>query len=175
MRNAIILFVVFVFFGCNNDSQSSLPLVNYNSEIELFENFADLSSKFYNGSDTTYLVNFWATSCPPCIKEMPLLMKVATDSQKNKVKVLLVSLDLAKDLENRVIPFVNNHQITPEVVLLGDQNYSNWTEKIDSTWYGALPATLIVKGHVKDFSFGAFQNSEEIMQKIKNVQMGFNM
>lgn len=147
-----------ILFGCKNNK----PTENINDQVTIFQSFDDLSPRFFNASDTTYLVNFWATTCPPCLKEMPHLREVESKYQEEKFKVILVSLDMQRDFDSRVIPYIAKHRIIPEVVLLGDQNYSAWTDKIDSTWYGALPATLIVKGDQKNFSFGAFESVEDI-------------
>lgn len=86
------------------------------------------------------------------------------------IKVLLVSTDEAADLQTRVKPFVEKHQITPEVVLLADDNYSAWTGKVDPSWYGALPATLITKGAKRTFRFGKYDSYEELVTDVDKVR-----
>ena len=43
--------------------------------------------------DKIYVVNFWATWCAPCIKELPYFEVL---NQREDVQVLLVSLDFPK-------------------------------------------------------------------------------
>src|SRR6476469_2154954 len=68
--------------------------------------FADLQQRLSRQNDTTYVVNFWATWCAPCIKELPLFEQLGTAQAGKKVKVLLVSLDYASQLDKKVRPFV---------------------------------------------------------------------
>ncbi len=135
---------------------------DYNSNIEVIENFSDLESIIDSEKSKTLVVNFWATSCPPCIKEMPHFNQLESEYGNKDVKILLVSLDRVKDLESRVYPFITKHSIVPEVVILQDQNYSAWTDKIDSSWYGALPATVIYKNDGKKFRFGIYDSYEDL-------------
>ena len=44
----------------------------------------------------TVLVNFWATWCKPCIKELPYFEALSADMQEKNLKILLVSLDMEK-------------------------------------------------------------------------------
>lgn len=91
----------------------------------------------------TKVINFWATWCAPCVKEMPLFEKL---HQENKsVKVLLVSMDYDLDPNPaKVKRFIERKKIESEVVILAEENPTEWIDKIDKNWSGALPATLII-------------------------------
>ena len=164
----LVITLVLISFSCENEKQSN-KIVDSAPSVTVFQQFDELSPKFYNNSDTTYIVNFWATSSPPCIKEMPHFNEFHKNSLEAKTKILLVSLDRFRDLDNRVIPFVEKYNLKPEVTLLADQNYSAWTEKIDSSWYGALPATMIIKSSKKEFKFGAFESLQELEEMVSVI------
>src|SRR4051812_25019827 len=66
----------------------------------------DLEKRINNGSDTTYIVNFWATWCAPCVKELPDFDSISRSYATRKVKVLLVTMDFKEDLDAKVIPFI---------------------------------------------------------------------
>ncbi|GAB2768753.1 hypothetical protein GCM10027275_09230 [Rhabdobacter roseus] len=98
----------------------------------------------HQDSDTTYIINFWATWCRPCVAELPHFEEVQANFAHQKVRVLLVSMDFAKDIEDRVVPFIERHNIKSTVWLLNETDANRWIERVDSTWSGALPATLIL-------------------------------
>lgn len=104
---------------------------------------AQLESRFKQGKDTTFVVNFWATWCKPCVQELPEFEKLKAASHGKPVKVLLVSADLKSKLETGVKPFVQSHHLTGEVYLLNEAPGS-YNERISADWSGALPGTLIV-------------------------------
>lgn len=165
MKSIKLLLILLAFGSCSSTDQK----VNHNDQIPFITSFDDLGPRFFNNSDTTYLVNFWATSCPPCIKEMPLFKQLEELKAREAFKVLLVSLDLPRDYESRVIPFVEKHEIKPEVVHLADENYTYWTEKIDSSWFGALPATMVVKNDKKVFHFGGMTEYTEVDSLVRLI------
>ena len=82
--------------------------------------FPELQRRLTRISDTTYVVNFWATWCGPCVQELPGFERVRAAMAQRKVKFLLVSLDYASQVEKRVIPFVRKRKIQSEVVLLDE-------------------------------------------------------
>ncbi len=104
---------------------------------------AALENRMKQGKDTTYVINFWATWCKPCVKELPEFEKFKTANEGKPIKVILVSTDLKVKLESGVKPFVKTHHLTGEIYLL-DEAPSSYYEKINADWSGALPATLIV-------------------------------
>jgi len=96
--------------------------------------------------DTTYVINFWATWCSPCVKEIDYFEQVHLEFQNKKLKVILVSLDFPNQLERRVIPFLNEKGISASVKLMTDTDYNAWIDRVDPSWSGAIPATLIYQG-----------------------------
>lgn len=143
---------------------------DFNSTIEVVDQFSDLEEILNSHSDKTVVMNFWATSCPPCIKEMPHFNELESKYGGKNVKVLLVSLDRAKDLDSRLYPFITKHNIQPEVLLLNDENYSAWTDKVDPSWFGALPATLILHDEQRKFRFGIYESYEDLLGDVNSMK-----
>jgi thiol-disulfide isomerase/thioredoxin len=108
----------------------------------------DLEKRIRNNSDTTYIVNFWATWCSPCVKELPDLDSINKIYKDKKVKVLLITMDFKEDV-SKVNSFVETKRIRSEVALLDEVNGNYFIPKISDKWTGALPATLIINNEKK--------------------------
>lgn len=94
-------------------------------------------------SEKIKVINFWATWCAPCIKELPLFEKV--NKERQDVKVTLVSMDMDLDPNpEKVYKFISRKEIKSEVLILNEKNPNSWIDKIEKEWSGALPATLII-------------------------------
>ncbi|MCX6297087.1 MAG: redoxin domain-containing protein [Bacteroidetes bacterium] len=104
----------------------------------------DLEKRIKNNSDTTYIVNFWATWCAPCVKELPDFDSISKVYKDKKIKVLLVTMDFKEELASKVLPFINAKKIFSEVLLLDEINGNYFIPKVSDAWTGALPATLII-------------------------------
>jgi thiol-disulfide isomerase/thioredoxin len=103
----------------------------------------DLEKRLSKASDTTYIVNFWATWCAPCVKELPDFDSISKQFPAGNVKVLLVCMDFKEDLESKVLPFVKKKKLQSEVVLLDEVNGNYFIPKVSDSWTGSIPATLI--------------------------------
>lgn len=132
--------VLFIFLLINSYLQSQTVRI-----IKLDE----LEKRIHNNSDTTYIVNFWATWCVPCIKELPDFDSIHTAYKNKKVKVLLVSLDFSEEAEKKVQPFLIKKNIKSEVLLLDETNANYFIPKISELWSGAIPATLFINNQKK--------------------------
>lgn len=106
--------------------------------------------------DKIYVVNFWATWCAPCVKELPYFEVL---DQREDVEVLLVSLDFPKHKESRLLPFIKKHKLQARVVLLDDADENSWINDIHPNWSGALPATLIYTKKQRGFYEQSFTAS----------------
>lgn len=94
-------------------------------------------------SDHIKVINFWATWCAPCVKELPLFESL--NQNRKDAKVILVSMDIDLDPNpEKVYKFVARKKVQSQVVILDERDPNSWINKIDKNWSGALPSTLFV-------------------------------
>ena len=130
---AAIIFIFIIFLGSFGVKAQNVPVIKY----DVFE---QLSKK---QNDTTYVFNFWATWCKPCVAELPGFEQLNANSKDTKVKVILISLDFKRDLDSKLKKFITDKNIQSQVYLLDELNYNAWIDQIDASWSGSLPATQI--------------------------------
>ena len=71
-------------------------------------------------NDTTYVLNFWASWCIPCVAELPVFEKANQKTNREATKVILINLDYVKDQQKVLIPFLEKKRIKTSVVLLNE-------------------------------------------------------
>lgn len=132
---------------------------------------ARLEKVMSSSKDTVYVINFWATWCKPCIEELPYFEEAHTFYATSNVRILLVSLDMPSELERTLVPFIQKKKLQSEIVLLNEPDPNIWIDKIEPTWTGSLPATLIFNGSSKKRMFFEKQISkEELFSTIQQMK-----
>jgi thiol-disulfide isomerase/thioredoxin len=129
-----------------------------------------LLGRVKDGKDTTFVINFWATWCAPCVKELPCFENLQEKFKHEKLKVLLVSVDFKSELTKSVIPFVVKKKLKNEVWLLNEQDQQAFIGQIDKNWSGAIPATLFIKAGQRKFFEKQF-NCSELIEEYKNLTL----
>lgn len=84
------------------------------------------------------VLNFWATWCPPCLKEIPAFV----DLQQRLGAKGLQFVGIALDEVAAVQPFLKDHAINYPV-LLGDQDVARFMTELGNQ-IGALPFTVVL-------------------------------
>lgn len=165
-------FVFFIFFGYTSVAQENeipKPLKIYKSanyEVKSYD-YEGLKDYMAIESDTTYVYNFWATWCAPCVKELPNFLRLKETYKDKPFKLVLVSLDFPKSVEKSLMPFLEKKKMNVEVILLNDPDANSWIEKIDKDWSGAIPATLIVNENQRKFYEQSFEY-EQLEEEVKS-------
>lgn len=160
-KAVFILFLIF-FSSCKNETKKTevtqtttqettaeLPseMVETSSEIPVL-NFEQFEKYLHIEDDNIHVVNFWATWCAPCVKELPHFEAVNQEYKDKNVKVLLVSLDFNLKKLNS---FLAKNGLKSEKVLLDDPDQNAWIPKVSKEWSGAIPATVIYKNGQRKF------------------------
>ena len=163
MKFLIRLVVMLCFLSVANQSQAQKKV-----EVVTFDWYKALRA---TSNDTTYIVNFWATWCMPCVQELPEFEKMYQRYQGQAVKIILVSLDFYKKLQITVIPYLEKQKIQSEVVLLNEPDYNSWIDKVNKKWSGSIPATIIFNNKKKYNHFIEGETTfDEIDQLLKNIK-----
>lgn len=138
-------------------STKGLKTFNFN-QLETY-----LESK---DSKKTFVVNFWATWCAPCVKELPCFEELNSSYSNQNVEVILVSLDFPQQIEKKLIPFLEKNHLRSEVVVLDDVDSNTWIPKVSEDWSGAIPATVIYNKNRSTFYERSF-NYQELEIELK--------
>ncbi len=133
-------------------------------EIRVYDTFDKMEKEIFLNNDTTYIINFWATWCKPCVKELPYFEKLNNKVADQKIKVILVSLDFKNQVDSKLKPFIEIGNYKSKIVLLEDNKYNTWIEKVNRNWSGSIPATLLIKGNNRIFAEQEFESEEELSE-----------
>lgn len=158
MKNWITTVFIFLSFTVFKAQQSDLKVMKYE----------DLETHIQQENDKLLVVNFWSTTCAPCVKELPHFMEVNNKNSGNpKFKMILVSLDRLAD-KQRVMKFMKNKNLTAEVILLDDiKRMNTWIPRFEKNWDGNIPVTLFYKNGEKVY-FNDGEMSREELEKTVN-------
>jgi len=160
MKKLLVLIIFFCsssfLFSQNKKITGDVPLIQY----EL------LRDKIKENKDVLLVLNFWSTTCAPCVKELPDFMEINNKySGKKNFKMLLVSLDRSKDKE-KVMKFIENKNLTAEVVILDDiKRMNTWIPAFEEKWEGNIPVTIIYKNSEKIH----FNDREMSKQELESI------
>ncbi|HZW63252.1 MAG TPA: TlpA disulfide reductase family protein [Flavobacteriaceae bacterium] len=152
-----LLILVLLVFGCKEKTEAPVLETSEPKDVQSVEDtlavydFAGIEKYLHQSDGKTYVVNFWATWCVPCVKELPYFEALNQAYKEKGVEVLLVSLDFPKDYETRLRPFLKKHQLESKVLVLNDPDMNTWIPKVDENWSGAIPATLIYNATQRRF------------------------
>ncbi|WP_430409709.1 TlpA disulfide reductase family protein [Kordia sp.] len=183
LQKSILIIICIVFFSCKNEPKTTNTVgVNTTTKTEAKANATSKSEpettnseipvlnfdqfeKYLNiEDDNIHVVNFWATWCAPCVKELPYFEAVNAQYKDKNVQVLLVSLDFNLKKLNS---FLAKNELKSEKVLLDDPDQNAWIPKVSEKWSGAIPATVIYGKGKRKFYEKSF-TQEALESELKN-------
>ena len=108
------------------------------------------------------IINFWATDCPGCIKEIPQLADTYNKYKKQGIQIIAVSMFY--DPPSQVLNFIKKNDIPFPVVIDADNKIAQRFENIRLT-----PTSVLInqKGQIIDQIVGEidFDNLEKLLSK----------
>jgi thiol-disulfide isomerase/thioredoxin len=121
-----------------------------NLELEVYD-FNGFKKFLNQNDDKIHVINFWATWCAPCVKELPYFEKLSNQFADKNVEVVLVSLDFPHLYESKLKPFIAEHHLKAKVIALDDVDMNSWIPQVNRDWSGSIPATIIYKNDDSKF------------------------
>lgn len=108
------------------------------------------------------LVNFWATWCPPCLKEFPDLIKLYDEYHSQGLEVVAISMNEPDEMED-IAEFLQDHK-PPFPIYVAASLDETFYDGIGNDWMGIIPLTLIfdTEGksahyHLKEVNFAGLE------------------
>lgn len=136
----------------------------------VYQRFLDMPDLFGYRNDTTYVVNFWATWCVPCVEELPYFERLQQEMAEKPVRIMMVSLDFKKDIPTKLHTFVRERPFRLPLIALADGRYAEWIDKVDPEWEGAIPFTVVYKGDRRRSEMGKLADYNALIQLLLEVQ-----
>ena len=171
MKKYLFVLILLGIFSCKNETKDNLVVSNDESdpvypELKVIDYYG-LEPLLHKEDDKTYIINFLATWCAPCVKELPYFEKLNKEYSNKNVEVLLISLDFPKKYESSLKPFIKKYDLKSEVYAFDDTNSNYWIPQVYSEWSGAIPATLIYNNKHRVFYEKSFDYDELENEVIK--------
>lgn len=178
-RLIVILVLISVVAGCGEKERKKQataqgPLAKEEGDLGATTgqvafpvlDFENLEPLLHRKDGKTYIINFWATWCKPCLEEMPHFERINAEFGDQGVEVVLVSLDMPNMWKSRLEPYVEKENIRSKVVILDDPKQNEWIPKVSEQWGGGIPATLIYNVekrsfHERGFTYGELREEVE--------------
>ena len=156
----LIILLVFPFPSLSNSLFQKLDLKLNKNIILNDEN--NIEKKLFNILDfnSNYVVNFWATWCIPCKKELPDLNKMKIENKD--LKVIIISID-KKPIKDQ-LNFLKTNKVN-DLTAYFDQNMSFFK----SLKLRGIPTTLLIKQQkIIAKKEGIFSYNKNSLEQINN-------
>jgi thiol-disulfide isomerase/thioredoxin len=132
LNKKIEFFITFLTLISTSLCAQKVGIIDYNSFEKILE----------APSDSAKIINFWATWCDPCVKELPYFVNEQSQWHGQPVKFIFVSLDFPSQVEK-----VKQKALSlklPGSIFQLEEKGSEWIDKLDKNWSGAIPYTILI-------------------------------
>ncbi|WP_187270894.1 TlpA disulfide reductase family protein [Neolewinella aurantiaca] len=138
----------------------------------VYASFSEIEPLLQRKDDNiTYVINFWATWCRPCITEMAFFEQLTNETSRNDVQVVMISLDKPEDVRSKMKDFVESRPLNLPVVAFTDNFYDGWIYKVDQQWQrSSIPVTLFYRNGQRYFNRGQISSYRELEGLVARVQ-----
>tara|TARA_B100000959_G_scaffold270333_1_gene317030 strand:+ start:1121 stop:1639 length:519 start_codon:yes stop_codon:yes gene_type:complete len=163
---ASLLFFLLLSLSCQpkNNTPKSTPA----DESQLIPVTAkDIQALVQNAEHEIVLVNVWATYCPPCIAEIPMLVRLKQSKDAPPFTLLLVSADFPEEVQN-ARAFLREVG-APLPSYLKNEDDMAFINGLDPTWNGSLPVNILFYQGITQMVWEGIINEEELRELLNKL------
>jgi len=158
----IILALGLLMSGCSSKSE---PKTAHPGDIAPDFQLQNLDGETISLSDfegKPVLINFWKTTCPPCVYEMPYMQQIYDEWSGKGLVFLAINIG---ESSSTVKNFMQSHHLSLPV-FLDDKMQVAHDYNIS-----AIPTTFFIgkDGVIREKIIGAFPNKEEIENRLAKI------
>ena len=141
-----VIFLSFLLFSnlSYSDDNNQQLLIKDPKKVEIFsiKDINDSEKKISSSENKILLLNFWATWCAPCIKEIPELIELK-QKFKNNVEIYFLSVD--SNVKKTVPKFLRKNKLE-SLIVFNDEKL-----KVSSKFgVKVMPTTVIINKNFEE-------------------------
>lgn len=155
MRKQLFMLILLLGSLCIMAKGQEIPRVK----------ITDLSA-FIQRTDKPLVLNFWSTTCKPCIAEIPYFQEKVKAFEADSVRLVLVSLDMPDYYPHKISAFAKARNFYAPIQWLDETNADYFCPVIDSNWSGVIPATLFINNKT---GYRYFQEEKIKPEKLEEI------
>ena len=154
-----IFLLSLVLFAAETLNAQKLSVINQAEVTSLAHLKAD--------SGQTIVINFWATWCGPCVREIPYFVQADTSLREENFKFVFVSFDPLNN-ESKVQKFIDKNGMPGTHYIIGNYEMEAIIEQVHPKWEGGIPFTLAITQKETRYHEVAFENFRQFWQFIRD-------
>jgi thiol-disulfide isomerase/thioredoxin len=153
----ILILLIFNLLFTNIQAQN-VTIISSDSVLNL--------TKMKVDSNSTYIINFWATWCKPCVEELPYFKQIDTTLNDSNYHFVFISFDQVRSIKS-VSKFVKMMELPGEHGLIEVENMNKFINSVSEDWSGGIPLTIVINKDGTKFHEAAFDTYKSLWRFIR--------
>lgn len=178
MKKVIAIILVLIIALILLGSRFSLKIGNTtigksNDEISIKEDKDLTKSPFqknYLDKEGLIIVNLWATWCKPCLEEMPILERIATENKNVKLVFLSIDKDSSELQSYLAKNTINDVTFENKNYRKAIRNFLDGKDKNNLLYTEVVPKTYVIKNGKILYKEEGAVNYEEFSKKLNSFK-----
>lgn len=159
-----ILYLLILLSACQNNKESQSQAANLH--IQPIEENA-LQLLIEESTKPYIVVNFFASYCKPCRKDLPSLVEMKNEARAD-VELVFISIDKEDAIHTQLPEFLKEMQMSFPSYYWKGENLTPSIKKYYEDWDGTIPLTLVFNKKGKLLANLKLAEKEEIEVIIQN-------